>query len=77
MLDTKVTTNFYVADDAVIDLINDNIHILNERLNKRGYTMDVTLKLQDDMDGQDAAVDEMLDVRKTPVISTNSFDARA
>ncbi len=39
MLNTKVTTNFYVADDSVLDLINDNIHILNERLEKRGYSM--------------------------------------
>ena len=77
LLNTKVTTNFYVADDSVIDLINDNIHILNERLEKRGYNMEVNLKLHDDMDGQDAAVDEMLDVMKTPVLSTASFDARA
>ena len=72
----KVSTNFYVADDSTLDLINDNIHILNERLEKRGYSMSVTLKLQDDMEG-DAAVDEMLDVTKTPILSTNSFDARA
>ncbi len=75
--DTKVSTNFYVEDDDVIGLINDNIHILSERLGKRGYTMDATLKLHDDMDGQDAAVDEMLSVSKTPILSTNSFDARA
>jgi hypothetical protein len=77
LLNSKVTTNFYVADNSVIDLINDNIHILNERLEKRGYYMEATLKLHDDMDGQDLAVDEMLSVSKTPVISTNSFDARA
>ncbi|MBE5828872.1 MAG: flagellar hook-length control protein FliK [Butyrivibrio sp.] len=77
LLNSKVTTNFYVADDSVIELINDNIHILNERLEKRGYTMEATLKLHDDMDGQDLAVDEMLSVSKTPVLSTNSFDARA
>ncbi len=77
LLDTKVTTNFYVADGEILDLINENIHILDERLNKRGYTMQVSLKLHDDMDGQDAAVDEMLDVAKTPILSTASFDARA
>ncbi len=77
LLNSKVTTNFYVADNSAIDLINDNIHILNERLEKRGYYMEATLKLHDDMDGQDLAVDEMLSVSKTPVISTNSFDARA
>ncbi len=77
MMDTKVTTNFYVADEGVIDLINDNIHILNERLEKRGYSMNVTMKLHDEIDGQDAAVDEMLGVMKTPILSTTSFDARA
>ena len=77
MIQSKVTTNFYVADDSVLDLINDNIHILNERLEKRGYSMKVNLMLHDDMDGQDAAVDEMLDVMKTPILSTASFDARA
>ena len=77
MIDTKVSTNFYVADESVLDLINDNIHILNERLEKRGYTMTVKMSLQDEIDGDDAAVDEMLNVMKTPVLSTASFDARA
>lgn len=77
MKDAKVSTNFYVADESVIDLINDNIHILNERLEKRGYSMSVRMMLHDEMDGQDAAVDEMLEVGKTPLLSINSFDARA
>lgn len=77
LIDTKVSTNFYVADESVLSLINDNIHILNERLEKRGYSMSVKMMLHDEMDGQDAAVDEMLDVSKTPIISTASFDARA
>ena len=77
MKDNRVATNFYVADDSILDLINDNIHILNERLEKRGYTMSVKMMLHDEMDGQDAAVDEMLDVTKTPILSTASFDARA
>ena len=77
LLNNKVSTNFYVADDNVIDLINDNIHILNERLEKRGYSMEATLKLHDEVDGEDLAVDEMLSVSKTPILSTNSFDARA
>lgn len=77
MLENKVTTNFYVADDSVLDLINDNIHILNERLEKRGYSMKVNMMLHDDKDGEDAAVDEMLSVSKKTLISTTSFDARA
>ena len=39
--------------------------------------MSVRMMLHDDMEGQDAAVDEMLEVNKTPLLSINSFDARA
>ena len=77
LLNSKVTTNFYVMDEDVIGLINDNIHLLYERLEKRGYTMEVNLKLHTDTDSDDPAIDDMLDVTKTPVISTASFDARA
>ena len=77
MLNAKVTTNFYVADESVLDLINDNIHILNERLEKRGYSMQVNMMLHDEKDGEDAAVDEMLSVSRNTLISTSSFDARA
>ena len=77
MKESKVSTNFYVMDDSILDLINDNIHILNERLEKRGYTMQARMMLHDDKDSGDMAVDEMFDVNKMTVISTASFDARA
>ena len=35
----KVYTKFYLSDDSMIDFIGANIHILNERLEKRGYNM--------------------------------------
>ena len=77
MKDMKVTTNFYVADDSVLDLINDNIHILNDRLEKRGYSLNVNLMLHGDDSGENDAVDELLSVSRTPLLTTNSFDARA
>ena len=79
MKDNNVKTNFYVADESVLDLIEEHIDILNERLNKRGYNMEAKMMLHTDMDNDsdDAAVSEMLDVRKMPVISMQSFDARA
>ncbi|MBR0164280.1 MAG: flagellar hook-length control protein FliK [Lachnospiraceae bacterium] len=79
MQDRKVNTNFYVADDEVLDLISLHIDELNERLNKRGYSFDCRMMLQSEMTGEDAAVDEML--KKSPgsvgVVSEQSFDARA
>ena len=79
MKDTNVKTNFYVADEEIIDLIAEHIDILNERLNKRGYTMEARMMLHTDADNdsEDMAVSEMLDVKKMPVISMQSFDARA
>lgn len=77
MKDMKVTTNFYVADDSVLDLINDKIHILNDRLEKRGYSLSVNLMLHGDESGENDAVDELLSVSRTPLLTTNSFDARA
>lgn len=40
----KVSTNFKVADDAVLDLIEENIDLLNERLQKRGYSLRATIE---------------------------------
>lgn len=77
MKDMKVTTNFYVADDSVLDLINNNIHILNERLEKRGYSLNANLMLHGEDGGENDALDELLAVSRTPLLSTNSFDARA
>lgn len=36
----QVKTNFYLEDDAMIDFIEQNIHILDERLENRGYHME-------------------------------------
>jgi len=77
MLDNKVNTNFYVADDSVINLIESNIDKLNERLAKRGYDMNVNCKLQENM-SEDEPVDALLKKDdQIKVLSSTSFDARA
>ncbi|MBR5970183.1 MAG: flagellar hook-length control protein FliK [Lachnospiraceae bacterium] len=79
MREQKVSTNFYLASDEAIDLIAEHIDELNEKLARRGYTMEARMMLQSEMSGEDAAVDEML--RTNPasvgVVSELSFDARA
>ena len=79
MQDNKVNTNFYMADDAALDLVAEHIDELNERLQKRGYTMTARMMLQSEMSGEDAAVDEMLKVNPggVGIVSEQSFDARA
>ena len=39
MKDKQVATNFTVADESVLDLIEKNIEILNKRLEGRGYSL--------------------------------------
>jgi hypothetical protein len=84
----NVFTKFYLADDATIDFINDNIHILTERLEKRGYNMKSELvnKSEDNVsreDGLEAA--SINGIGKTGQVSSEaarlikkySFDMRA
>ena len=75
----KVSTHFYMRDEAMLDFIEANIHILNERLTKKGYQMNTTVSVKDDP--KNTVIEEFLKQEKdgivTPVLSTMSFDVRA
>ncbi len=79
MKDKNVKTNFYVADESVIDLIAEHIDELTARLNKRGYNMEAKMMLHTDQDSdsEDPPVEAILDAKKTAFLSMTSFDARA
>ncbi len=71
----NVSTKFYLQDDSTIDLIADHIHILNERLNKRGYSMSCEFIPKG---GEKTPMEEMLNANKNiSVLASQSFDARA
>ena len=55
----KVQTNFTVADDEILSFLEENIHILNERLNKRGYDLScrMSLKGKEESPEEDALAD--------------------
>ena len=75
LTDQKVSTKFYLKDDSALDLIADHIDRLNERLKKRGYSMEAQfLQKQDDRN----MMEEILEQGKNiSVLSGYSFDARA
>ena len=77
--DQLVSTNFYLADDAAIDLMAEHIEELTKALEARGFKMSANILLQTDKSSEDAAVEEMLKVNPSAVsvISQTSFDARA
>lgn len=71
----KVSTKFYLEDDASLDLISENIDMLNRRLEKRGYSMNAEFINREE---QTNVMQEILEQSKNiSVLSGYSFDARA
>ena len=83
----KVQTNFTVADDEILSFLEENIHILNERLNKRGYDLSckMSLKGEEESPEEDALAEGGVNllllhagsVSGSFTAGTRSFDVRA
>lgn len=75
----KVSTQFYLKDEELLDFINDNIHILTERLQKKGYDVAVTTSVRNSEEGvENSCMKELLSTQSNiPLLSTDSFDVRA
>lgn len=72
----KVSTNFTVQDEGTLNLIAKHIHILNERLEARGYSMKANFQVKED--SVTNMMQEILDQNKNiSVLSKTSFDMRA
>ena len=78
--DSHVSTKFCLSDENALDLVAANIDTLNQRLMKRGYSMDASFEQKDKAQHP---IDEMLDrdkkvsSKEKVLISSSSFDARA
>ena len=78
--DSHVSTKFCLSDEKALDLVAANIDTLNQRLMKRGYSMDASFEQKDKTQHP---IDEMLDrdkkvsSKEKVLISSSSFDARA
>lgn len=71
----KVSTKFYLQDDKALDLIAQNIGILNERLESRGYSMNAEFINKEEKTN---VMEEILKKDKNiSVLAGYSFDARA
>lgn len=76
MQSDKVSTNFKVRDDAILDLIEEHIDLLNERLQKRGYSLNATVAITEEETSVMEEMEKQLGAGCVP-ISKVSFDARA
>lgn len=73
--DKKVSTKFYLKDDAALDLIAQNIDVLNKRLEDRGYSVNAEFVNREEDTNM---MEEMLKQNKNiSVLAGYSFDARA
>lgn len=72
---SNVRTKFFLKDDAALDLISENIGILNERLEKRGYSMNTEFINRSDTESVMQTI--LNDTKNISIVSSTSFDARA
>lgn len=76
MQQTKVTTRFTVRDDEMLDFLNDNMHILNERLEKKGYSMRCEMTVREEADNV-SPIEHILNTDKNnTVLAQYGFDVR-
>ncbi len=79
MQQNKVSTNFTLQDESALDLIEQHISLLDERLAKRGYALKAQFKVKEEEEEQSGGImNTILNHEKNiSVLSRTSFDMRA
>lgn len=79
MQSEKLSTNFYLQDDEMLDFINEHMDILTERLAKRGYNCTCQLQVRESETAEEEpapGIDGLLGKEVGLPISMYSFDVR-
>ncbi|MBQ9135582.1 MAG: flagellar hook-length control protein FliK [Lachnospiraceae bacterium] len=78
MQNERVSTHFTLADDGMLDFLNAHMHILTERLEKKGYSMSVEMKVKDSEAEDATPIERIMQADKnTTVLKQYAFDVRA
>lgn len=78
MQQNKVNTNFTFQDESSLDLIEQHIHLLDERLAKRGYDLKAQFSVKEEDEQENGIMQTILSREKNiSVLSRTSFDMRA
>lgn len=78
MQDMNVSTKFYLKDDGIIDFIAEHIHLLDERLQKRGYSFRSEIFQSEEIKGSPNVIETLTaQERKATLLAQYSFDVRA
>ncbi len=78
MKESNVNTNFYIADDEMLDFLYEHMDMLTARLEKRGYHMSYQLTVKGEQQGgENTTFGELLQENSNrPALVNYSFDVR-
>lgn len=74
--DTKVSTKFYVQNDAILDYLEANMDVLTERLQKRGYDCKCETTLRTELQQTAQAMAPLLKTEGSVPVAQYAFDVR-
>ena len=74
--DTKVNTQFYVQNDAILDYLEANMDALTERLQKRGYDCKCEANLRTGLQQTAQAMAPLLKTEGSVPVAQYAFDVR-
>lgn len=78
MKDMDVSTKFYLKDEGMIDFIAAHIHLLDERLRKRGYSFQSEMLVAEEAAGSPSVIGTMMaQEKRATLLAQYSFDVRA
>lgn len=78
MQNNKVSTNFTLQDESALDLVEQHIGLLNDRLMKRGYDLKAQFQMKEKEEDNTGIMETILNQGKNiSVLSRTSFDMRA
>ena len=78
MKENKVSTNFYIGDDEMLDFLYEHMDILTQRLEKRGYKMSYQMTVKGDLgERENTTFGQLLQENSNrPALVNYSFDVR-
>ena len=79
MQQNRVSTNFTLQDESALDLIEQHISLLDERLARRGYDLKAQFHMKEEDAEEESGIMQTIlnQSRNISVLSRTSFDIRA
>lgn len=78
MKDYNVSTQFTLANEEVLDFLSQRMHILDERLAKKGYYMQAEMKYKKEEEQEENVISRIRGIEESDtVVSYTAFDVRA